>query len=857
LGAPPKRTGTAPVADLMPEPDFSGLSIEQMVKSYCAYIAQAPEAKLVVAGTDKPTKEPAKPAPKGGPPQGGPKGDLSGASPKKPADKAPASTAAAKLSKQLQEHKKKERGPLVEAVKKKAISAEGFVEESFCTVPSTGEIQPLLQEVRSRMMKLQVDVDLLDAMVRKDASQDEQNALTLGRSALDKLSKRQAYLADYAKKNPFTKKQAFVAKKLDVDAAVLVLESYQAELRNSTTDEDKKKVKALEAAKSQLQGRLQAINKEMNSDTADEHVDNPDELLGPAGPLYEAHGVMGMAKRRKGKIQEKRPDKPERKKIAGQLMSADLNQVPLTSTAITENDVMRKFLVATLEQAGFDGIDSKAVNRRQRKQHVKARNQQEWPTVDRKFFFRDKNGKQVECNSEMTPASKLGPTFDDLQGGGVCSHDTTSTLHATALCKTEVKVGGKTVFAGLRHGVNSARGIKEAALATMPDPELKEKVKEALLQGDFLSSAEFKDYQPSTTKDKSADQYLDRVVAGLKNDKDFRSKAAKVMKKNANVNRAKDMVKAAALMDPQKLDQAIQLGKPMKIQMTSVGLQTAGIGGETDMIADQREAWGAISNRTFPLKIKRRVNKNGKDVIEEVTVQVEVEVNSFSFGVNSPAFGFGKDMKGQLGWKDSDENVDRPMKSLIGEKTQRGQGGQVAAWVTDAEGKLKLLQQELPSPKRPQDVIKKESDELAKEIVLVKALATDVYEMWASEEYRTEGEAPYRMPARVAVLAQKLGQTPCFNCKSGKDRTSMMDVECKLLSTQMAVDGDLPPRNPEHNEKEKANRADVTMNSGSFEVQQMNAGHMGYKLGNLRGFEKETEKDAKGTSKQTDAISAG
>lgn len=44
-----------------------------------------------------------------------------------------------------------------------------------------------------------------------------------------------------------------------------------------------------------------------------------------------------------------------------------------------------------------------------------------------------------------------------------------------------------------------------------------------------------------------------------------------------------------------------------------------------------------------------------------------------------------------------------------------------------------------------------------------------------------EGQNPYKFAARVLVLAQLAGMVPCFNCKSGKDRTGMVDVEVKSL----------------------------------------------------------------------------
>ncbi len=316
------------------------------------------------------------------------------------------------------------------------------------------------------------------------------------------------------------------------------------------------------------------------------------------------------------------------------------------------------------------------------------------------------------------------------------------------------------------------------------------------------------------------------------------------MRSKADVNRSKDLVKAAAVMDTQKLEEAIRTGKPMKISMTSLGLQTSGIGMEGDMIRDQRKAWKKINGKTIPLKVKHKVMRDGNEVIEEVTVQVEVEVNSFNFGVNNAAYDFGK-----LGWISDKKNA-KPMANLIGKDSDKGSGGQVGAWLLDAQRRLK---QAGSSP---------QAEEIQKEIQIVTALAKDVYEMWSKKEHQKPGSAPYKMPAQVALLAQKIGQTPCFNCKSGKDRTSMMDVECKLLATEIAVNGEVPPRNPVNTETDKSNRFDLAMNSGSFEIQQLNSGHMGYKLDGVKSLDKSLGSDEenlrfRGTSKQTDKYSAG
>ena len=69
-----------------------------------------------------------------------------------------------------------------------------------------------------------------------------------------------------------------------------------------------------------------------------------------------------------------------------------------------------------------------------------------------------------------------------------------------------------------------------------------------------------------------------------------------------------------------------------------------------------------------------------------------------------------------------------------------------------------------------------------------------------------------------------------FNCKSGKDRTGMLDAEVKHLATTVALGGRVPVPDHEPDSREMGNRLDMALNSGNHEMQQLNTGYMGYKL---------------------------
>ena len=94
---------------------------------------------------------------------------------------------------------------------------------------------------------------------------------------------------------------------------------------------------------------------------------------------------------------------------------------------------------------------------------------------------------------------------------------------------------------------------------------------------------------------------------------------------------------------------------------------------------------------------------------------------------------------------------------------------------------------------------------------------------------RKDSHDAYKMAARIAVLANLIGNVPCWNCKSGKDRTGEMDVECKFLSTLIARGEPIPdPGAPLTRDQQGLFRA-IALEGGNFEVQKANTGFMGYK----------------------------
>lgn len=115
-----------------------------------------------------------------------------------------------------------------------------------------------------------------------------------------------------------------------------------------------------------------------------------------------------------------------------------------------------------------------------------------------------------------------------------------------------------------------------------------------------------------------------------------------------------------------------------------------------------------------------------------------------------------------------------------------------------------------------------------------KTLAAEVREILKTEEFgQVSTVSRYALTARLVVLGWIGGMTPHVHCRSGKDRTGLVDVEVKFLYYQIACEmsgrsvsrlGE--PRLPE----EESVWRGILLNGGNHEIQEWNTGCRGSKL---------------------------
>lgn len=266
-------------------------------------------------------------------------------------------------------------------------------------------------------------------------------------------------------------------------------------------------------------------------------------------------------------------------------------------------------------------------------------------------------------------------------------------------------------------------------------------------------------------------------------------------------NRALEVATAALFARPDLVREAEQ-GKTVSLKLTSTSLVTGGHGGEKTLLNDQMLAWKCLADAPvlhLPLR-----NAAG----EHYHAEVNLEVAAFNFGVNELA------LKANLGWRQADGFNQEALNTLLGDDLRETAvlQGWAGRYLSDHPG--------------------------AENAHRVRVLCQQLKRMWAEKSYHRDGGEPYKAALRVSLLAYEIGAVPCWNCKSGKDRTGMLDAELKrevikIHQQKLAL---MPqyqmistPGAPLDKEEQQLFQT-ILRHGGNREVQQYNTGAFGNKV---------------------------
>ncbi len=277
----------------------------------------------------------------------------------------------------------------------------------------------------------------------------------------------------------------------------------------------------------------------------------------------------------------------------------------------------------------------------------------------------------------------------------------------------------------------------------------------------------------------------------------------------ANRTRATEAVTAVLVSDKDLLARALK-GEKVSVPMTSISLLTPDdvrgfindVTGkmkhenERRQLLEQIEAWEALDGQEVTLQV---LDEEGK--MQNVTVKPDII--AFNFGVNAGAVdNSATDLIG--GWAFSD-TINKPNLERFLGSTKPGDpiGGRIG------------------------EFLKKSNDPEKNKIV--KELAEQTRQIWQDKSYMKMGHDPYKMPARLAILAHLVQGNPLWNCKSGKDRTGELDDEIKFLVAQITLTGKVPKPDQELSLEDQRIFREFALNTGNHDFQGYNATIAGYK----------------------------
>lgn len=490
---------------------------------------------------------------------------------------------------------------------------------------------------------------------------------------------------------------------------------------------------------------------------------------------------------------------------------------------------------------------------------------------------------QQSCEDYLTHQLADANNPQKKTTGGFNSHDTTETRHAVTAAHTDCTIGDHKLFGGTRSGVNAAFDLTQAHLLELPVAQSAQIIQSLISPAQQAPTAlaiRFDDNKPASqgaraaTGNASAPALIDNPIQlaireevrriltdpvlgkALLTEMDLHPRQiqdfpdglahaldqimaqparlvslvekskplCELLGRQAALNRAREVLVLEIARDPQFLTK-IERGEP--ILFSSVSLLTpdhlrdilhrkfgmSGSSNEKRMLATQLQAWKDLQKEI----------DNGGVVINGIALKAKIL--TFNFGVNQGGVGLASHpVIGELvsGW----EEVNHAINETAMEELRKS----ADAFIEDKKSALKkklFHRNYFQNPELEND-IKKLSDDIR----VVDTLNTHITNIWRDGSYRTAGNEPYKLPARVAMLSFVLGGGTTFNCKSGKDRTGQLDVEVKFLAFQTYIGGGVVPE-PDRAltplEKQQL-QAFVFQDKSRTVVQQQNTGYVGSKL---------------------------
>jgi hypothetical protein len=308
----------------------------------------------------------------------------------------------------------------------------------------------------------------------------------------------------------------------------------------------------------------------------------------------------------------------------------------------------------------------------------------------------------------------------------------------------------------------------------------------------------------------------------------------KSTRKAANLQRALGVMEAMVIKKLQMLPYPTDfLDSDHILPLTVVNinlLSDTSILGDATMVADHHKALRALDGREVTFKIKRR-NLVVEPPIIQHAVKTSITMLDFNIAVNQ-ANTF------VLSSVQADTNKPNLLRLKNHVKNQRDK---IARRIEQLETQRDKLQKAMSQGGGGTTKDYNQLSNILADLGRMERIDRQIQKLWQSIKGTAMGE--YVTPARLANLAYLIGLTVHFNCKSGKDRTGLMDIESKFLARELyikrevdtsAFDDELPDLvlNPD----EKYRHQQMLWESGSLQILERNTRGQSLKVADMKNI---------------------
>ncbi len=515
-------------------------------------------------------------------------------------------------------------------------------------------------------------------------------------------------------------------------------------------------------------------------------------------------------------------------------------KLPAGRRDMTQEQMINLFLNHQLKSAGFNMRNLPSLKFLQEQGYLQAINKKPWPKIDNEIRVK-LGGDERSFRSVITPSAVHSDRLaQPYRGSGVGSSDRLQYDHAVNLARTSfTNDRGQELFSAHRSGVLDAYDMTPKKLAQLSNPEL---------QGLFQSVLVDRGRRVETSA-QLVELFHSKPAEARRLAKEARQETSKAM--------AEDTAATMLLDDPALLERALQ-GELVELPITSLSLMTpdhlrelGGKSSEQTMLTHHKEGLESLRNNGLPIKLKLRSPVDGK----LTSVRVQVRPRVLSFGVNAGALrGVGvvkgnrlPFWKGLMGWGLSARLNDPVLNHMVGKRSDKQISGQAADKIKQLQIDQNHISQMLKNSALTSEAhgqLQHDLVSLQRQEAKITQLADQVKTIWAKGSYVREGREPYKMPARVVMLADALGEKTLFHCKSGKDRTGQLDAEVKYLSAVFDQTGILPAPDQPPRPATRRLRTLFALKTGNHEMQRYNTGLAGFKLKGVPALDAQFERSA-------------